>query len=81
MQGVAGDKRVLVITGGSVLRVAPDLGAFDLVVAAKVEFSGSLGFAELSAVIDEVEGRIRAACPRARFIFLEPDVARDDITR
>ncbi len=57
------------------------LGPDEILVAAKVEFSGSLGFAELSAVVDEVEGRIRTACPRARFIFLEPDVARDDIAR
>ncbi|MBU6242162.1 MAG: thiamine diphosphokinase [Acidobacteria bacterium] len=34
MQGDTVDKRVLVITGGSVVRVAPQLGAFDLVVAA-----------------------------------------------
>lgn len=34
MQGDAVDKRVLVITGGTVMRVAPRLDAFDLVVAA-----------------------------------------------
>lgn len=34
MQGDTVDKRVLVITGGTVMRVAPRLDAFDLVVAA-----------------------------------------------
>ena len=30
----------------------------------------------VEAAIDQVEAGVRAACPRARFIFLEPDMAR-----
>ena len=52
------------------------LGPDELLVAAKLEFRHDLAVAELSVVIDEVESGVRAACPRARFIFLEPDMAR-----
>lgn len=57
------------------------LGPEELLVAAKVEFTGSIGFSELSGAIDEVEAKIRAACPQARFIFLEPDVTRAEPRR
>jgi cation diffusion facilitator family transporter len=53
------------------------LGPDELLVAAKMEFRNDLAITELSAAIDEVEVGVRAACPRARFIFLEPDMARD----
>lgn len=52
------------------------LGPDELLVAAKLEFRHDLAIAELSAVIDEIEAGVRAACTRARFIFLEPDMAR-----
>jgi divalent metal cation (Fe/Co/Zn/Cd) transporter len=52
------------------------LGPDELLVAAKMEFRNDLAVAELSAAIDQVEAGVRAACPRARFIFLEPDMAR-----
>lgn len=52
--------------------LAPD----QLLVAAKVDFAPTLTVADLAATIDSVEVRIRAAVPTARFIFIEPDVAR-----
>lgn len=54
------------------------LGPDELLVATKIEFRGDLAVAELSAAIDEVEAGVRAACPTARFIFIEPDMARGE---
>jgi cation diffusion facilitator family transporter len=54
------------------------LGPEELLVAAKVDFDGSLSFADLARTIDAVEVDIRAAVPSARVIYLEPDVARPD---
>jgi hypothetical protein len=46
-----------------------------------LEFRRDLAVAELSGTIDDVEAGVRAACPRARFIFIEPDLARGETTR
>ena len=47
----------------------------EVLLAAKVEFDRDLDMAELSAQIDSVEAAIRAVYPRAKFIFIEPDIA------
>jgi hypothetical protein len=52
------------------------LGPDELLVAAKLEFDGSLSFADVAAAVDETESRLRQAVPSARLIYLEPDVAR-----
>jgi cation diffusion facilitator family transporter len=52
------------------------IGPEELLVAAKVEFDHSLTVPELSAAIDGVEARIRAAVPTARRLFVEPDIHR-----
>jgi len=52
------------------------LGPEELLVAAKVEFDPSFGFAQLARSIDAAEARIRDRVPEARLIFLEPDVHR-----
>ena len=52
------------------------LGPDEVLVAAKVEFNRDIDFASLSTAIDEVEVRVRSAYPRARFIFIEPDITR-----
>jgi cation diffusion facilitator family transporter len=57
------------------------LGPDELLVTAKLEFRRDLAVAELSGTIDDVEAGVRAACPRARFIFIEPDLARGETTR
>jgi len=52
------------------------LGPEELLVAAKLEFDGSLSMVELTRAIDACESRVRAAVPIATIIYLEPDVAR-----
>ncbi len=54
------------------------IGPEELLVAAKVEFSGSLSAAGLAAAIDQAETSIRKAVPYAHRIYLEPDIWRAD---
>lgn len=53
--------------------VGPDA----ILVAAKTIFSPELSAAEVSRTIDEAEVAMREAVPAARFIFIEPDIARE----
>lgn len=53
--------------------VGPDA----ILVAAKAIFSPDLSAADVSRSIDEAEVSMRAAVPAARFIFIEPDIARE----
>lgn len=50
------------------------LGPEELMVAAKLAFSGEHRLADVAAAIDVVERRIRDAVPAARVIYIEPDV-------
>ena len=50
------------------------VGPDQLLVAAKLEFVPPLSLAELSAAIDLIEARLRAALPFARMIYSEPGV-------
>jgi len=51
------------------------LGPEEVLVGAKVEFAADLAFRELSAVIDNVETRVREALPKTELmIYIEPDV-------
>lgn len=52
--------------------VGPDA----ILVAAKAIFDPSLSAADVSKSIDEAEAAMRSAVPAARFIFIEPDIAR-----
>jgi cation diffusion facilitator family transporter len=52
------------------------LGPDELLVAAKVEFDPGMAVPALAGAIDAAEGRIRAAVPIARVIYLEPDLMR-----
>lgn len=52
--------------------VGPDA----ILVAAKVIFDPQLSAADVSRSIDEAEVQMRTAVPAARFIFIEPDIAR-----
>ena len=52
------------------------LGPDALLGAAKAIFDPSLSAADVSRTIDEAEAAMRAAVPSARFIFIEPDIAR-----
>lgn len=50
------------------------LGPDELLVGAKIAFSGEKRFSDVAHDIDIIESRIRAAVPTARVIYLEPDV-------
>ncbi|TNU75934.1 cation transporter [Miniimonas arenae] len=52
------------------------LGPEELLVAAKIEVPSASTAADVAAAIDSAEGRIRAAVPIARVIYLEPDLRR-----
>ncbi|HUI49806.1 MAG TPA: cation diffusion facilitator family transporter [Acidimicrobiia bacterium] len=50
------------------------LGPDEIIVAAKIDFDPDLSIAQLAQAIDALEIDIRAAEPRAAWIFVEPDV-------
>jgi cation diffusion facilitator family transporter len=52
------------------------VGPDDIMVNAKVEFEPTLSVRRLSEVVNELEVELRTAEPRARTIFIEPDVYR-----
>ena len=52
------------------------LGPEELLVGVKVELDHDLTLPEIAARIDEAEARLRAAVPKARVVYVEPDVAR-----
>ncbi|MDT9684800.1 cation diffusion facilitator family transporter [Streptomyces sp. TRM76323] len=52
------------------------LGPEELLVAAKIAVEHDETAAQVAAAIDAAEGRIRAAVPIARVIYLEPDILR-----
>ena len=56
---------------------AEHLGPEELLVGTKVEFLHELTLPELAQAIDRVERSIRTAVPKARIIYVEPDVHRD----
>jgi cation diffusion facilitator family transporter len=53
------------------------VGPDDIMVNTKVEFDPTLTVARLSDVVNELEVELREAIPKARTIFIEPDVFRD----
>jgi cation diffusion facilitator family transporter len=54
------------------------LGPDELLVAAKLEFDGSLSFPDLAKAVDDTEARLREAVPAAKVVYIEPDVARSE---
>ena len=52
----------------------------ELLVAAKIALTPGLQVEQVAQAIDEAEGRIRAAVPAARLIYLEPDLDRTPTT-
>ncbi|WP_120522243.1 cation diffusion facilitator family transporter [Arthrobacter celericrescens] len=52
------------------------LGPEELLVAAKISVGAADTGESIAKAIDDAEGRIRAAVPMARVIYLEPDIAR-----
>lgn len=43
-------------------------------MAAKLEMEPQLALEQLTGTINDAEGRVRAAVPTARLIYLEPDI-------
>jgi len=74
----------LIASSDSVTRViairTQHIGPDDILVAAKVEFDGSLTMNALASVIDTIEGRVRNAVPAATRIFIEPDIVRPEVS-
>ena len=54
------------------------LGPDELLVAAKLEFEGSLSFPELADAVNATETRLRQAVPAARIVYIEPDLTRTE---
>jgi cation diffusion facilitator family transporter len=54
------------------------IGPDELLVGAKVDFDHDLTLPEVAARIDEAEARLRTAVPKARVVYIEPDVARTE---
>jgi cation diffusion facilitator family transporter len=50
------------------------IGPEELLVAAKLEMEPQLVLEQLAGTINDAEGRVRAAVPTARLIYLEPDI-------
>ncbi|MSO16046.1 MAG: cation diffusion facilitator family transporter [Ilumatobacteraceae bacterium] len=55
------------------------LGPDALLIVAKAVFDPHLSAGDVSRSIDEAEAAMRAAVPSARFIFIEPDIARSEV--
>jgi divalent metal cation (Fe/Co/Zn/Cd) transporter len=51
-----------------------------LLVAAKLEFDGTLTVEQLADAIDVAERQLREVVPTAHFVFIEPDVFRAPAT-
>jgi cation diffusion facilitator family transporter len=56
------------------------LGPEEMLVAAKVALTTCLSLADIAQAIDDAETRIRAKCPEARLIYLEPDLDRTAVS-
>jgi cation diffusion facilitator family transporter len=52
------------------------IGPDELLVGAKIDLDHDLTLPEVAARINEAEARVRSAVPKARVIYIEPDVAR-----
>ncbi len=71
------------LVGGKVDRLihlrTMHLGPDELLVAAKIAFSGTPNVAEVAAEIDAAERRVRDVEPTATVIYLEPDLYRAEL--
>jgi hypothetical protein len=52
------------------------MGPDELLVAAKVGIGVSATGEQVASQIDAAEARIRAAVPKAKIIYIEPDIPR-----
>ncbi len=56
------------------------MGPEEMLVAAKIALAPGLPLEAVAQAIDAAEGRVRAAVPEARIIYLEPDLDRAAVT-
>ncbi|MFM9038076.1 MAG: cation diffusion facilitator family transporter [Actinomycetota bacterium] len=54
--------------------ISPD----EILVATKLHFRDDLDVRSLSEAINRIESAVRAAVPTARYVFIEPDLPRED---
>ena len=73
---LAGHSEVTRVIALRTQHVGPD----DIMVNTKLEFDPTLTVARLADVVNELEVELRAAVPKARTIFIEPDVFRAPAT-
>jgi cation diffusion facilitator family transporter len=52
------------------------VGPDQILVAAKLELDPALSFADVVDAVNRTEAAVRAAVPAARYVYLEPDIAR-----
>ncbi len=55
-------------------------GPGEVFVSIKLSFKSGLDIDDVCRVINRFEAKVRAACPEARWIFVEPDIDRDQET-
>ena len=55
------------------------LGPDELLVAAKIAFVPMMRIEDVARAIDDAEHRVREAVPKARLIYLEPDLDRSAV--
>lgn len=72
---VAGQQGVDSVIHMRTLHTGPD----ELLVGVKIAVAPGLMIQDMSQIIDAAEERIRQAVPTARWIYIEPDIARVDI--
>lgn len=72
-EAVAGTPRIEAVVAMLTQHLGPD----DLLVALKVTFPDGMSAAEAGEVINEAEGRVRAAVPIARRVYIEPAAPSD----
>jgi cation diffusion facilitator family transporter len=65
------DKRVLSVRGCVTMQQGPG----EVVVAIKIQCEPHLTAHDISALINEFEGRLRSARPECRYVFVEPDLS------
>lgn len=70
-KAIAGDPRIERVIHMRTQHIGPD----ELLVAGKVSMQPDLRFADVASVINAIEERVRAAVPKAKTIYIEPDVA------
>jgi cation diffusion facilitator family transporter len=55
------------------------IGPDELLVGAKIELSDGMSIAEVTDAVDRIETRVRDAVPKARVMYLEPDIFRTTV--